>query len=216
MKRMTIILTALLGLFCIAGCTPAVKEYVASYVEIAKEKGMSGDYLTSLQRWTREETAYSEFETKFYICATYKSADFTKAYFREQARLLHLTEEDRIKREAEQLQAASDFTEFFFYAYTAERVANDFANRSSMWHVFLVDEKGKQVEPLEIRRIERDKVTPMIESFFPYVKKYFGYCYILKFPKQTSDSVKVVYASSLGKLDLDWKALPPVEKRQSK
>jgi hypothetical protein len=187
----------------VLGCT-VLKDTVGSYWEIGKERGMSEEYLSSLQKWTREQTAYSQFETRFHISATYMSDAFHRAFLNEQARSLHLTEEERGKREEIKRQAASDFTEFFFYAYTAERAANDFSHGTSAWRIFLLDEKGKQIKPLEIRRVEREKVTPMIESFFPYVQKFYGYCYRLKFPRQSHHPLRLVFTGHVGKIELHW------------
>jgi len=202
MRRLLLLLIGLC-MTTMIGCG-SFKGYVASYVEIGKERGMSGEYLGSLQEWTRNETAYSQFETQFYISATYKSEDFNRAFLKEQARWLHLTVEEQTRRQAAQREAISDFTEFFFYAYTAVRTANDFGDRNSSWRVFLIDDKGRQIDPLEIRRVERDKVTPTIESFFPYVQKYYGYCYHIKFPRQSYRPLQMVFASHLGKIELIW------------
>jgi len=203
MKRMTCILLGL-GLIYLSGCS-SFKGYVADYAEIVKERGISEEYMTDLRKWTRDQTAYSQFETKFHISATYRSDDFNRAYMKEQARLLQMGDDEGRKREDLLHQSDGEYTEFFFYAYTAETSANDFGQRQSMWRVFLLDEQGRLVSPLEIRRIERDKVTPVIETFFPYVKKYYGYCYHLKFLRQSSKSIKLVFVSYLGKIELDWK-----------
>ena len=203
MKRLICILLGI-SLVYLSGCS-SLKGYVEGYVDIAKERGISEEYLAELRKWTREQTAYSEFETKFHISATYRSDDFNRAYQKEQARLLQLGDDDRIRRETILRQSDGEFSEFLFYAYTAEASANDFGLLQSMWRVFLLDEQGRQITPLEIRRIDRDKVTPLIETFFPYVKKYYGYCYHLKFPRQSTKSVRLVFVSYLGKIELDWK-----------
>ena len=202
MRRLSLIF---IGFFValLMGCG-SFKGYVESYMEIGKERGMSEEYMNNLQKWTRSETAYSQFETQFYISATYRSEAFNRAFFKEQARFLNLTEAEQERRQTLQSQTNNDFTEIFFYAYTAVRTANDFAERTSSWRVFLLDEKGRQVDPLAIRKVERDKVTPIIESFFPYVYKYYGYCYYITFPKQAPGPLKLVFASHLGKIDLDW------------
>jgi hypothetical protein len=207
MKRLSLVFMAL-SVAALLGCN-SFKGYVESYVEIGKERGMSEEYMGNLQRWTRNQTAYSQFETQFYISATYKSDNFNQSFIKEQARFLNLTQEEKARRETLQRQAVSDYTEFFFYAYTAVRTANDFADRNSTWRVFLVDEGGRQLDPLEIRKVERDKVTPIIESFFPYVHKYYGYCYHIKFPKQSSFPLKLVFASHLGQIELIWHESSP-------
>ena len=203
MKRLTCILLGI-SLVYLSGCS-SLKGYVKSYVDIAKERGISEEYLAELRKWTRDQTAYSEFETKFHISATYRSDDFNRAYLKEQARLLYLGDDDRSRRETILRQSDGEYSEFFFYAYTAEASANNFGLHQSMWRVFLLDEQGRQIVPQEIRRIDRDKVTPLIDTFFPYVQKYYGYCYHLKFSRQSSKSMRLVFVNYQGKIELDWK-----------
>ena len=200
MKRWPLVLIGLCMLV-FGGCS-SLKGYMEGYIEIGKERGMSEEYLNSLQRWTRDQTAYSEFETRFYISATYKSEAFNQAFSKEQARLLLLNKEEKERREGIQRQAATDFTEIFFYAYTAERSANDFGERNSTWRVFLLDSAGRQIDPLEIRKV--DKITPALESFFPYINKYYGFCYNVKFPRQSGQDLRLVFTSHLGKIALTW------------
>lgn len=200
MRRVTFLIMGLVLVVCF-GCG-GLKGYVESYAEIGRERGMSEEYLNALKTWTRNETAYSEFETKFYISSTYKSGTFNQAFVKERARLLMLSNAERSRREGIQSEVSAEFSEFFFYAYTAVRAANDFADRNSTWRVFLLDEAGRQIDPLELRKVE--KVTPIMESFFPYIHKYYGSCYTVKFPRQSSPRLKLVFASHLGKMELLW------------
>ncbi len=203
MKRWCWLTLALILVVTVGGCS-AVKETVADYVHIARERGLSHAYLESLQQWSREQTAYSQFETRFHISATYKSSAFREAFLTEQARLLVLSPEAQEKWKAQEREHTADVTEFFFYAYTADRKANDFGERHTHWRVFLLDEAGRQVEPLEVRRI--NPVTPLMETFYPYVNPHFGFCYSVKFPRQASDTLTLVFAGHLGRMDLTWPA----------
>lgn len=188
-------------LFSVTGCS-GVKDYLGSYVDMFKEQSLSNTYKNRLKQWTREQTAYSELETRFQISATYRSQAFREAFLKEQARVFILSPEEQKRREAQQRETASEFTEFFFYAYTADKVQNDFGERNSLWRVFIVDEAGRQIDPLEIRKVE--KVSPMVETLFPYVQKYYGFCYNIKFPRQSASSLKLVFTSYLGKVELLW------------
>jgi hypothetical protein len=200
MKRWPFVLMGLL-LLAVGGCS-SLKGYVDSYIEIGKERGMSEEYLDGLQTWTRGQTVYSEFETRFYISATFKSEAFIQAFLKEQARLLLLAEEEKEKRVGVQRQASSEFTEIFFYAYTANRSANDFGDRNSTWRVFLLDPAGRQISPLEIRKV--DPITSTMESFFPYINKYYGFCYNVRFPRQDGENLKLIFTSHIGKMELTW------------
>ena len=190
----------------IAGCS-----HVESYLDVAKDKGISRKYLDVLDRWTRKGTLYSQFETKFQITATWKSEAFNRAYIEEYARIYYLTDEERKRMDDVQSGFARDFTEFFFYASMSQKEANDFDNRNSSWSIFLIDEKGNRIKPLEVRKIE--KIAAVMEEFFPYVNKYYGSCYSLKFPlatgigntsADTPRQMKLVIAGVMGAMELTW------------
>lgn len=194
-------------LLAATGCT-----YLRGYADIAKEKGMSGEYLTALKTWTRDQTIHSQFETKVLITATWKSEDFRRAYIREYERIYPMEPQQKQKWEETQAGLASDFMEFVFYAYVPEREANDFDRNNSVWTVFLIDEQGRRENPVEIRRM--DKVTSVTEAFFPYINKYYGVFYSLKFSPRKGQqdksaasparSVRLVMSSVLGRIELGW------------
>jgi hypothetical protein len=188
----------------IIGCS-----YMESYLDLAKDKGLTKAYNDVLNKWTRQKIVYSQFETKVQISATYKGNAFNKAYLEEYARIYNLTEAERKRRSDMQAGFASDFREFFFYAYIPDKEANDFEKPNSIWRVFLLDEKGNRVEPLEIRKIE--KITPVIEEFYPYINKYYGMCYSLKFPPapdgiagDATSRMRLIFTGVPGKVELTW------------
>lgn len=193
--------------FAVTGC-----GYFEGYIDIARYKGISKEYHDFLKKWTRDKTIYSEFETKIHISATYKSPEFMKAYQKEYARLYddipdHYDEKDKIRDDFD-----DQYKAFFFYAYLPDREANDFDLQRSIWKIYLIDEAGKNSDPVEIRRIS--KITPVIEAFYPYVKKYYGNFYQLKFLsnnneinkilKAENQEIKLVFTSVLGRVELNW------------
>ncbi len=188
----------------VAGCS-----HVESYLDVAKDKGISKTYLDSLNSWTRREIVYSQFETKIQISATYKGHAFNKAYLEEYASVYKLTEAEKKRREDTQAGFSSEYREFIFYASLPDKEANDFEKHNSVWSVFLIDENGKRKEHIEIRKIE--KISPVMEEFFPYINKYYGTCYVIKFPPasdgKTDEAVrpiKLVVTGVLGKIELSW------------
>lgn len=198
MKKAFYLLSCLIILM-LTGCT-----YVKSYVDMGKDRGLSDEYFQSLGRWTRDMTGHSQFETKFYISATYRSRAFNDAYLKEQARVRQWPDQEMKKREEVWKQLSSDYEEFLVYAYTDNPEANDFGTRNSIWSVFLIDGEGKRYEPLEIRKV--DRITTEMEAFFPFINKYYGKGYIMKFPVMESPlDMKLVFSSILGKIDLEWK-----------
>ena len=197
---------ALVLLLSVIGCS-----HVGNYLDAAKDKGISTGYIDVLNRWTRKETVYSQFETKVHISATYKSDDFNRAYGAEYARIYYLTDPEKKRMEDMQSGFTHESREFFFYAAMAKKDTNDFDRPDSIWTIFLIDEQGNQIKPLDLRRIER--ITPLMEEFYPYINKYYGNCYSLKFPLLAADGknaanakrpMKVVFSSVLGKAELSW------------
>ena len=182
----------------------------ARYLDIAKDKGISQAYLKVLNQWTRKDALYSQFDTKVVINTTYKNYAFNKAYLDEYARIYNLTDAERKRREEMTADFSKNSTEFFFYASMANKEANDFDRPNSIWSVYLIDEKGKRIEPLEIRRIE--KISTMMEEFFPYINKYYGSCYSLKFPHLPSVDkespktplMKLVFTGVFGRIEQTW------------
>ena len=199
MKKVFYLLSCLFILM-MSGCT-----YVKGYVDMGRDRGLSDEYFRSLGQWTRDMTGHSQFETKFYISATYRSQAFNDAYLKEQARVRQWPDQETKKREEMWKQLSADYVEFLVYAFTDNMEANDFDARNSIWSVFLIDGKGKRYEPIEIRKV--DRITTEMEAFFPFINKYYGKGYIIKFPLiESPQDMKLVFSSILGKIDLEWKA----------
>lgn len=183
---------------------------VGGYLDMAKDRGMSKAYLDALNRWTRKATIYSQLETKLQISATFKNDDFNKAYRDEYARIYYLTEAERKRMEDMQSGFSRDFREVYFYAAMSQKDSNDFEKPNSIWTIFLREGDGTLVKPLEVRKI--DKITPIMEGFYPYINKYYGLFYSLKFPIATagnadakqSQQIKLVFSSVLGETELVW------------
>jgi hypothetical protein len=43
-----------------------------------------------------------------------------------------------------------------------------------------------------------------METFYPYIKPHYGFCYSVKFPRQTSETLTLVFTSFLGRVALSW------------
>ena len=200
MKQWSRLVIGALCLIGIAACSP-----VQGYLEIAKEKGMSEAYLQALQRWTRSQKVYSQFETKAHIEVTLRSQDFNRSYLEEYSRIYQLNADERKKME--ETRAVSELTEFIFYAYIPNKAENDFDRQGSIWSIFLVNGKGEKVAPVEVRRI--DPMTSVVTEFFPYINPYYGTAYWLRFAKPPNDGLgdgrlKLVFTSVVGKVKLEF------------
>ncbi len=194
-----------IGAVCLLGFLAC--GHLEGYLDITREKGMTREYLAILNQWTRSQIVYSQFETKVHIHATYRSLDFNRAYLDEVARINQLRENELKKRKEIETAMVSDFTDFIFYAYIPEKRSNDFDRQGSIWTIFLIDQKGERIDPVEVRRI--DPITPVLTEFFPYINPYYGIAYRLRFPflakpGVAEGSLKLVFTSVIGKVELDF------------
>lgn len=211
MRKHAWVVLLILSVICLS-CSQ-VKEYV----DIAKDETISKEYLNVLETWTRDKTVYSQFETRAHIVATYKSREFNEAYLAEYSRIYQLTESEREKKKEVQVELTSDFEEFLFYAYIPDKDSNDFSKADSIWKIFLIDEKGSKVYPLEVRKIE--DVTPLVYELFPYIQRHYGMFYSLKFSPfpalSKPERLHLVFTSVLGRIDLEWDSAASSKKTPS-
>jgi hypothetical protein len=203
MKRWIVGFWIGISLLGTAGCS-----HVQDYLEISQGRGMSREYLATLDKWTRSQIVYSEFETRAHISATYRSPEFKRAYLSEYTRIYRLREGERRTREQVLAEATGEETEFILYAYVPEKASNDFDRRSSIWSIFLVTGNGERLDPLEVRRI--DPITPLNTEFFPYIHPYYGISYLLRFPplkprSAQEETMKLVFASVIAEVTLDFR-----------
>ena len=199
-KLLTIIL--FLSLLCYPGCS-----YLGDYLEIAEGDTISDEYLSALNRWTRQKTVYSEFETRARIVATYKSGEFMDAFRDEYSRIYHLPQGDERIGKNILGHDENGFEAFLFYAYVPNGYANDFARKNSIWDTFLLSENDERFYPDEIREVKA--INPIIKKFFPYVNSYYGKFYSVKFSRLGKgigefQRLKLVFASVLGRVELKW------------
>jgi hypothetical protein len=201
MRRWIVHFIAVCCLLGITGC-----GHLDNYLDITREKGMSGEYLAVLNQWTQSAVIYSQFETQAHIAVTYQGPEFKRAYLDEYSRIYQLQDKERKQQADIQKGLTDDFTEFMFYASISEKASNDFDRRGSIWTVFLVNGRGERIDPWEVRRI--DPVTPLITKFYPYVNPYHGMVYRLRFKsvkKSDADSPKLIITSVLGRAELKFK-----------
>lgn len=204
MRRWIIAFWVAISLVGAAGCS-----HVQEYLAITQEKGMSKEYLAVLDKWTRSEIVYSQFDTRAHIGATYRSGEFNRAYLTEYTRIYQLREGERKTKENVLSEGTADATEFVFYAYIPEKTSNDFDRQGSIWRVFLITGNGERIDPLEIRRIA--PITPLTTEFFPYINPYYGNSYLLRFPRlqkgsAPDDTMKLVFASVIAEVTLEFGA----------
>lgn len=172
----------------------------------------SDDYFKSLEKWSRGQKIYQGLEARLYINATYKTADFRKAYMERYAASYELGPEHvkaLSERETEQAEA---FNEFFFTAYTPDGTLNDFERRESVWQLYIEDSAGNRARPISITAM--DGSEPVIREFFPYFDLW-SKAYTVRFPKYADiggeispekGPVKLIITGVMGKGELEWRS----------
>jgi hypothetical protein len=196
-------LLLMLPLMILSAC-----QNIYPYIDIVKDRGISDQYLAALQKWTRSQIVYSQFETRVHISATYKCSTFMKAYSAEYARIHDLEPERKQQKEQLQEELAKDYAEFFVYVYIPEIEHNDLDKPASTWTVYILDESGQRINPVEIRKFKN--ISPDQQAFYPYLNPYYGISYSIKFPSLEDFSqkkmghFKMYFVSVLGKVELNW------------
>jgi hypothetical protein len=93
---------------------------------------------------------------------------------------------------------------------TWDRRENDLdRGKKSVWRVVLLDDKGNEIEPLEI--IKDRRPTFVVRADFPALSE-FATPYIVRFPRAaavfgpTAKQVRLRLSSSRGGVEVDWVA----------
>lgn len=177
----------------------------------AVETPPAEDYFKVLERWSRGQKVYAGLEARLYINATYKTAEFRRAYMERYAKSYELAPghtKSLAERENEQAEA---FNEFFFTAYTPDDALNDFDKAETVWQMYIEDESGNRSRPISITAV--DSSEQVVREFFPYFDLW-SKAYTVKFPKYVDGgaeinpekgAVKLIVTGVMGKGELVWR-----------
>lgn len=200
---------AVLLLFLAAGCAKKAALWETETTMVMQPRESSAYFLV-LEEWTRSKDLYEGFESKLFVNATYKSLPFREAYVDEYAERYRIDEDLKrvlIEREVESFEAHN---EFFFAAATQLDSWNDFDKKDSLWKLYLEDDLGRRVEPLEVKRVEPQ--DQLHRAFFPYLD-YWSIGYIVRFPRynaagelvgEGADRLRLVLTGVIGHAELEW------------
>ena len=139
------------------------------------------------------------------IAATYRGEEFRKAYVQEYARIYMANPLQSKTMMGDQIRAARDYDEFLVAIYTQEKKWDDFSEKDSLWKVYLIRDGRFRAEPLEIRKIEKNR--KLFESFYPFISPWSS-IYIFRFKKQDQShsykSVELLLTSAPGSTKIAW------------
>lgn len=167
-------------------------------------------YRDATDRWTRRTTLSRDYQESLSLAAVLKSPEWRLAHASRDADYRGLT---GAARDAVLAQAKADMAgpyEFELLVTTWDRRENDLDHgKRSVWRVALVDDDGRELEPLEI---VKDKRAPYIlRAEFPAFGD-FAAAYIARFPRSTPvlgpnvRAVRLRMSSARGGVELEWAA----------
>lgn len=170
------------------------------------------NYLATLERWTRSERVTEDMETRLTLSATYKSIQFRVAYIDEYAERFLIDTDRKKSMLVAEARAVKTHNVFFISAYTPVDKWNDFDETDSSWKLYLEDDSGRRVSPVEIRK--EDAGDPTLRGFFPYID-YWSNVYTVIFPTFDERGVpiggddvsglKLIITGVNGRTELVWK-----------
>jgi hypothetical protein len=141
----------------------------------------TGDYDDTTAQWTRRATLRGAYQEVLGLTATFKSPEWRAAHAEREARLRKLNAEGRASLIAQSQADAAGPYELELMVATWDRRENDLhRGKRSVWRVVLIDDAGKEIEPLEITRDRRP--TFVVRTEFPALAD-FAEPYIARFPR---------------------------------
>jgi hypothetical protein len=180
----------------------------------AKEEAIkpSLGYFDILPQMTKNKKVIDNLDTKLFIYATYKHWALREAYTNEYARRYQMDASQKERLNSSEKELDQRFNEFFIAVYTPDERWNDFNTPESIWRIYLEDEKGSRVSPIEIKKV--DVNSPLIREFYPYLDLWSS-GYIIRFPKymvaaeepfpgKNASYFKLIITGVVGSAELEW------------
>ena len=179
-RRLSIVLFILL-VFTTAGCYSS-KTHVSSREAINISTDPTGvpEYYDVLSKWSRSDKLFKRLDARLHINATLKSTQFRRAYVAEYAHRYRFDEDKTAVLLSNELDSYKAYNEFFISTYTPRDSWNDFAEKDSIWQLYLHDGKGRRAEPVEIEELDSNDV--LLNDFFPYIDPW-SKVYLVRFPR---------------------------------
>lgn len=168
------------------------------------------DYDVVVRDWTRKAQLHATYQEVCELAATLKSAEWRAAHATRDADFRGLAGPDRQQHVAQARAEVAGPYEIEVMLTTWDRNENDLDHgKKSVWRVVLVDERGHEIEPLEIVKDRRPAFV--VRAEFPALGE-FATPYIARFPRTTPifgpgiHQVRLRMSSTRGAVEVDWKA----------
>jgi hypothetical protein len=139
------------------------------------------DYGDVVWDWTRRGVLRGEYQEVLQLAATFKSPEWRAAHAARNASVRELSGDARAQRMQQAQADAAGPYEIELLVTTWDRRENDLdRGKHSVWRVTLLDEQGREIEPLEI--IKDKRPTSQIKAEFPAFHD-FATAYIARYPR---------------------------------
>jgi hypothetical protein len=167
------------------------------------------DYAAITEAWTRTAILRGELQEALQLVGIFKSPDWRAAHA---ARVADQRDLGGAARDAVISQAQADMAgpyEIELLVTTWDRRENDLdRGKRSVWHVVLLDDAGKEIEPIEIVKDKRS--TDVLRAEFPTFGN-FATAYVARYPRTDpvlGPSIKAIrlrMSSERGGVSLVWR-----------
>jgi hypothetical protein len=168
------------------------------------------DYDDVVDDWTRKAQLRADYQEVCELVATLKSAEWRAAYAAHDAQIRGLAGEALAQHLAQSRAEVAGPYEIEVMLTTWDRRENDLdRGKKSVWRIVLLDETGREIEPLEIVKDRRPAFV--VRAEFPGLGE-FATPYVARFPRTASifgpaaRQVRLRLSSTRGGLEVLWKS----------
>jgi hypothetical protein len=185
---------------------------ITRFFRTAQSSYHTKHYEEVCESWSREARVHHGFEAEYIVVGTFKSKAFRRAYVDEFAAAYQLNAEEKNRLLKDQLEKTDLSHEFQVALFVPEKKWEKIDKIESMWKLYLVNDKGDRVKPLEVERVNRQNAD--IKHFYPYVTPW-KTPYVVRFPYRIPETnrplvdketkaITLVVTSVLGTAHLTW------------
>ncbi len=196
---------SLLLVLAACGSSPHPVHLVETWPETC-----GGDYKAITESWTRTAVLRGQYQEVLDLYAVFKSPDWRAAHAARDAEHRGLSGDAKAQTCAQAQADMSGPYEVELIVSTLDRRENDLdRGKKSVWRVVLVDESGKEIEPLEIVKDKRPQYT--LHAEFPSYGD-FAVAYVARFPHDPPllgpnvHSLRLRLSGERGGVEVAWNA----------
>jgi hypothetical protein len=167
------------------------------------------DYDDVTSAWTRKSVLRGQYQEVLELAATFKAPEWRCAHAERDADRRSLVGDARVAAVAQAKADMAGAFEVEVMLTTWDRRENDLdRGKKSVWHIALVDEHGKEIEPVEIVKDRRPAFT--LRAEFPAFGD-FAVAYVARFPRDSAvlgpdvHAVKLRLSGERGGVEVEWR-----------